>query len=86
MDVLSIVLIIVGIVVVFFSSLIFASSSTALNKKNWPSFVEKAKEKDLPVSEDELFRLVNKINSNACIALIIGLVIVLLGVMLRLFM
>ena len=86
MDVFSIVLIIAGILITFFSSIIFASSSTALNKKNWPDFVKKAEEKGLPLSEDELFRLTNKINTNACLALIIGLIIATAGIMIRLLM
>lgn len=84
MDVFSIVLIIAGIIVIAFSGIIFASTSTALNKKNWPDFVSQVKEKGLHLTEDELYQMVNKINTNACLALIIGLIIVICGIMLKL--
>ena len=84
MDVFSIVLIIAGIIVIAFSGIIFASTSTALNKKNWPYFVSQVKEKGLPLTEDELYQMVNKINTNACLALIIGLIIVTGGIILKL--
>ena len=86
MEVLSIVLIIAGVLVTFFSSIIFCSSSSALNKKNWDKFVEQAQEKGLPMSEDELYKLTNKINTYTCITLIIGLIMVGMGVMIRLLM
>ncbi len=86
MNVFSVVLIIAGVIITVFSGIIFVSSSTALNKKNWPDFVSHAQEKGLPLTEEELYQMVNKLNTNACLALIIGLIIATAGIMLRLLM
>ena len=77
MNVIAIILCIAGILALFIGSTLYASTHTAIkNQKNWDEFYKEAEKKNLPLPEEELYRLVCKLNTCGMWVLLIGMLLV----------
>ena len=77
MNVIAIILVVVGAIISFLCGTLFASTHSAIkNQTNWNDFYKKVEEKNLPLPEEEVYKLICKMNIWSMWGLLIGLLLV----------
>ena len=81
-----ILLIIIGAIMFLFCGFNALSTHTAIkNKENWAEFYKSVEERNLPVSEEYVYKLICKMNYWFSLFTIIGLLLLMGGILLQSF-
>ena len=83
---MDIFLIIIGSIIALLCAIpAVAAYSTLRSQQNWDDLVRAAEEKNLPVSEEELYKLVSKLSIWLTIGALFGLILVIGGILIHIF-
>ena len=83
---MDIFLIIIGSILALLCAIpAIATYSTLRSQQSWDDLVRAAEEKNLPVSEEELYKLVSKLNIWLTIGTLFGLILVTGGILIHIF-
>lgn len=81
---MNIFLIIIGVILLVICGTMFLSTNVAIkNQYNWNDFYKSIEEKNLPVPEEIVYKLVCKMNFWFGIGLVIGLLLAISGIILQ---